>query len=206
LKTACYVDGFNLYHAIASLGDNRLKWLNVRSLAKSYLRDGDTLQRTVFFTALNTWDATKRERHISYVNALEAHGVEVIKSRFDKVQKHCHSQDRYCKIREEKQTDVAIATELLSDCYDNVAERLILVTADSDYIPVVRKIRVRFPEKIVFLVAPPGRLPVARELGKICSGFTELSAGRIRQHQMPHEVRNESGYLLAARPALYGDR
>lgn len=206
MKTACYVDGFNLYHAIASLDDNRLKWLNIHSLASSYLREDDTLERVVFFTALNTWDAAKRARHLQYVNALEALGVEVIKSRFDKVQKHCHSQDRYCKIREEKQTDVAIATELLSDCYDSAVERLILITADSDYIPVVRKIRNRFPSKTVFLVSPPGRLSVARELGKICSGFTELSAGRIRQHQMPHEVRNELGQLLAVRPAMYGDR
>lgn len=206
MKTACYVDGFNLYHAIARLSDNRLKWLNLYSLASSYLRDGDTLERVVFFTALNTWDAAKRARHIQYTAALESFGIEVIKSRFDKVAKHCHSQDRYCKIREEKQTDVAIATELLSDCYEGVAERMILFTADSDYIPVVKKIRNKFPSKIVFLVSPPGRLSVARELGKICSGRAELSAERIRQHQMPHEIRDVSGQLIALRPAAYGER
>lgn len=203
MKTTCYVDGFNLYHAIASLNDNRLKWLNIRSLATSYLREGDTLERVVFFTALNTWDAPKRARHIQYV---EAHGVEVIKSRFDKVKKHCHSQDRYCKLREEKQTDVAIATEVLSDCYEKNSERIILLTADSDYIPVVQRVRLRFPSMIVFLVSPPGRLSVARELGRLCSGFTELSASRIRQHQMPHEIRDGHGRLLASRPAMYGDR
>lgn len=54
MRTACYIDGFNLYHAVDDLGDSSLKWTNLASLARSYLRDGDELVRTVFFTALNT--------------------------------------------------------------------------------------------------------------------------------------------------------
>lgn len=206
MKVACYIDGFNLYHAIDALRDNSLKWVDLWSLAQSYTRQNETLEKVSFFTALNTWDPAKRSRHVSYINALEAHGVKVIRSNFDRVPKWCHANNQWCKIREEKQTDVAIAVEMLSDCFANGIERVVLITADSDQIPAVRTLRTHFPTLPVFLVAPPKRLNVARELGSVCSGISELTAGRIRQHLLPMEVRDDRGKLVASRPALYGDR
>lgn len=206
MRTACYIDGFNLYHAIDALNDPSLKWTDLRSLAGSYVRDGDSLERVAFFTALNTWDAGKRGRHVNYINALEATGVDVIKSNFDRVNKWCYTHERWCKLREEKQTDVSIAIEMLSDCYSNAIERVLLITSDSDQVPAVKAIRARFESVVVLLVAPPKRLTVARELGKTCSGITELTAGKIRQHPMPIDVRDKRGRLVASRPAAYGDR
>ena len=206
MRVACYIDGFNLYHAIDALGDHLLKWIDLRSLAQSYLGADDELIRTVFFTAVNTWDQAKRQRHVNYIKALEATGVDVVRSRFDRVQKHCFQQGRFCPIREEKQTDVAIAIEILSDCYERGIQRVLLITADSDQVPLVRQVRQRFPETIVFMVAPPKRLSVARELGNACSGVTELTAGRLRQHPLPGEIRDGRGRLIGSRPALYGSR
>ena len=202
MRVACYIDGFNLYHAIDALGDHLLKWTDLRSLVASFLRQDDSLVRIVFFTAFNTWDAEKRQRHVNYVKALESTGIEVVLSRFDRVKKHCFQQDRYCPFREEKQTDVAIAIEVLSDCYEKELQRILLLTADSDQVPLVKRVRQRFPEAIVYMIAPPGRLSAARELGGVCSGFTELSANR-RQHPLPSEIRDARGKLIAARPALY---
>ncbi len=48
MRVACYIDGFNLYHAIAALADPLLKWTDLRALAHSYLRDDDVLVRVVF--------------------------------------------------------------------------------------------------------------------------------------------------------------
>jgi hypothetical protein len=91
-----YVDGFNLYHAIAAQDDHRLKWLNLRTLAESYLKRGEVLGRVVFFTAILTWEQQKQARHKNYIVALKANGVEVVESKFRKVSKHCHIMDRYC--------------------------------------------------------------------------------------------------------------
>lgn len=206
MKAACYIDGFNLYHAIDAFRDQTLKWTDLASLARSYLRDGDAMEAVYFFTALNTWDMGKRQRHVNYVNALEASGVQCVRSRFDTPNKFCHRHNRYCPLREEKQTDVAIAMQMMADCVEHGIERIILVTSDSDQVPAVRHIKRLFPATTVFLVAPPKRLSVARELGSVCDGIAELTAGRIRQHQFPQEIRAEGGRLIAARPALYGDR
>ena len=206
MRTACYIDGFNLYHAIDRLGDDALKWTNLATLARSYTKAGDELVRVVFFTAFNTWDAGKRKRHVNYVKALEACGVETCLSRFDKVDKHCHVEQRYCALREEKQTDVALAITMLSDCYERGIERIVLMTADSDQVPAVQAVKARFPDTVVFMVAPPKRLHHARELGQACDGVTEITQQRLRENQMPMEIRDGRGKLIASRPAMYGNR
>ena len=40
MRVACYVDGFNLYHAIDDLQKSHLKWLDLRALAQSLCRPG----------------------------------------------------------------------------------------------------------------------------------------------------------------------
>jgi uncharacterized LabA/DUF88 family protein len=205
MKVACYIDGFNLYHAIDAFKDATLKWTDLHSLAKSYLREGEALEKVAFFTALNTWDRAKRQRHVNYVKALQESSVKVVLSRFETPKKFCHKNERYCPIREEKQTDVALAIEMLADCIELGIDRVLLITADSDQVPAVTQIKRLFPETSVFMIAPPKRLAVARELSGICDGRTELTQGRIRQHQLPMEIRAK-GKLIAARPAIYGDR
>lgn len=164
------------------------------------------MEKVTFFTAFNTWDAGKRGRHVNYVNALEHFGVNVVRAKFDAPPKWCHRHERYCKIREEKQTDVAFSIEVLSDCYELNIQRVLLITADSDHVPMVERVRQRFPNVVVYLIAPPGRLHVARELGQKCSGIAELRAGRLRQHALPLDIRDGLGSLIAARPAIYGPR
>lgn len=202
-RVGWYIDGFNLYHAVDALNEPALKWLNVHSLAASYLRPNQTLERVVFSTAYNTWDAGKRERHIHYVNALRAVGVEVILARFDKVKKYCRRYERYCRFNEEKQSDVNLAVEALSDVYDGKVDTVFFLTADSDQIPTFQAIQRRFPEVRIHLVAPPGRLGVARDLAQYADARFELTAGRLRLHPLEIEYRNTRGKVIASRPAAY---
>jgi len=204
MRVAAYIDGFNLYHAIERLEEPLLKWCNMWSLAESYVHGEDTLERVTFYTAYNTWDADKRRRHINYVNALESLGVRVVRSKFSRTQKKCARYDRNCKFFEEKQTDVAIATDMLSDCYEHAIERSLLLSADSDQIPAVQHILRRFPHNRIHMIAPPGRLSEARDLSAACSTFAELTPGRLRQHVLPHEIRDDRGRLVASCPARYG--
>lgn len=202
-RVGWYVDGFNLYHAVAALNEPALKWLDVRSLAASYLRPNQTLERVVFSTAYNTWDAGKRERHINFVKALTATGVEVMLAKFDQVQKFCRKQERYCKFHEEKQSDVNLAVEALSDVYDGKVDTVFFLTADSDQIPTFKAIQRRFPSVRIHLVAPPGRLSFARDLGQYADARFELTAGRLSQHPLPEELLDARGRLVAKRPPEY---
>jgi uncharacterized LabA/DUF88 family protein len=203
-KVNVYIDGFNLYHAIVAQDDHRLKWINLRELGKSFLKPGETLNRVVFFTAVLTWDREKQQRHKNFIRAQIAMDVEVVESNFRKVSRHCRIMDRNCARHEEKQTDVAIAVSVLADAVRDDYARAVLVTADSDQIPLVKEIRRSFPTKIITLAAPPARGGEARELGDIVHDRTPITVGRLRSCALPRDVYDRAGKKAATMPALYG--
>jgi len=203
-KVNVYVDGFNLYHAIDALNDQRLKWINLRTLAFSFVKPHEVLNHVRYFTAVLTWNKEKQGRHKIYIRAQKAFGVDVIESNFRKVTRHCYPQNRYCARHEEKQTDVAIAVSVLLDATRGDFDRAILVTADSDQIPLVKAIMNDFPNKRITLAAPPGRAGEARELGSLVHERVPITVGRIRSCIMPTVVHDDRGQVAAIRPTLYG--
>lgn len=199
-----YIDGFNLYHAVDAVGDNSLKWMDLWSIAQSYATPDDNLVSVVFFTALNNWDAAKRARHISFNDAQNSRGVEVELSNFRSVPKVCHTRGQRCRFKEEKKTDVKIALRMLRDCVSDSSDKLFLVTNDSDQVPTLEIIRRDYPRKKVFVISPPGRQEQGYELKQVANANFSLTAGRIRQHPLPRDIRDSRGKLLASRPAVYG--
>lgn len=207
-RCSFYIDGFNLYHAIDDLMDQRLKWVDLGSLCESFLKPGDQLESIDYFTALNTWDAAKRKRHTAYITALEQTGIRITKGSFDRPRKFCHTRGEYCRNYSEKKTDVAIAVSIIADGKEDAYDKAFLISADSDHVPLARRFKQSLPQKILILITPPKRYQEARELvaevGQ--SKVFQLTAGRIRSHPLAPEFRNSKGKLLAARPALYGSR
>jgi uncharacterized LabA/DUF88 family protein len=202
-QVAFYADGFNLYHAIDDLGDHRLKWLDLKSLCQSFLQPGDQLTAVHFFTALSRWDIGKRERHLDYIRALQHTGVEVRLGTFDRPSKFCWEKNGYCRNYHEKKTDVAIAVTMIADGFENKYDKAFLISADSDQVPLAERMMSSLPQKRLFLITPPGRMPEARELTQTIGRPFNLTAGRIRQHLLPSEFRAENGKLIVARPARY---
>lgn len=202
-KVACYVDGFNLYHAIDALNDQRLKWLNLRALAQTRLRDDDELRHVVYFTAHMEWEREKNKRHREYVKALKSAKVECISSNFTNVKKYCKTTSGYCNFKEEKKTDVALATRIFSDCVKGEVDRVILVTADSDQVPVVAAIRGLFPSITISLFCPPHRASIAHELRAIAHDCCEITPGRLAQCLFPRNIVDMHGRSVAISPAKY---
>jgi uncharacterized LabA/DUF88 family protein len=111
---------------------------------------------------------------------------------------------RYCDRYEEKQTDVAFAINVFNDAMTGQFDRAVLVTADSDQIPLVHAIRRSFPEKRITLAAPPARGGEARELGSVVHDRTPISVERLRGCPLPRDVHDATGRKVATKPALYG--
>lgn len=202
-QVACYVDGFNLYHAINELARPELKWLNLRALAASFLEKHDVLVSVVYFTALMKWDPGKIRRHRQYITALEASNVEVIESKFQKNNRFCKGFTRYCDFYDEKQTDVAFAVRVFRDIQLGIVDRAILVTADSDHVPLVSTVRDAFPLVSIDIAAPPKRMRRARELCNEASRFYEISEGRLRTCLLLRNVADAAGHVVASCPADY---
>jgi uncharacterized LabA/DUF88 family protein len=203
-RVCVYIDGFNLYHAIEALKNPVLKWVSYRTLAESFLRSGEELSRVCFFTAVLTWDKEKQARHKNFIKAQKACGVEVIESNFRRTMRHCRLMDRYCPRHEEKQTDVAFALAVYSDAIKGLFDRAVLITADSDQVPLVRSLRRDFPEKKITLAAPPERGGEARELGAAVHERIPITVGRLSGCRLPRTITDERGRTIATRPAIYG--
>jgi uncharacterized LabA/DUF88 family protein len=178
-KVACYIDGFNLYHAIDDLGQPHLKWVDLRALAQSICRPGEQLVKVAYFSAYATWLPNEYARHRVYVAALESVGVECHMARFNVRTMRCNACGATWPSREEKETDVHFALTFLEDAIDDVFNRAIIISVDSDYIPAVRKVRTRLPGKQVFLATPPGRFKNGRGLISVCTSAIQITPGRI---------------------------
>ena len=82
-RVACFIDGFNLYHAIARLGRPHLKWLDLPRLMQRYVHAASQrIDAIYYFSAYADWLPAARRRHRAYVAALGAQGVAPVMGKF----------------------------------------------------------------------------------------------------------------------------
>ena len=199
----CYIDGFNLYHAIADLHLPHLKWLNLSDLSQTLLRQHQNLFATRYFSAYATWRDGPYRRHQAYTAALEAAGVDVVMAHFKERRAKCRSCDATWVEHEEKETDVHLAVRLLADAEDHAADDLVLITADSDLVPPIRLVKSRHPDKRIIVAAPPGRFGHGRSLRAEAHSYFEITKGRLKRSLFDREVYGGDGTLAATRPSDY---
>ncbi len=82
-RVICYIDGFNLYHAIDDTEKHYLKWVNLYALYNNFIDQNlHELYSIKYFTAINNWNSQKQARQSAYLTALESVGVKVVKGEF----------------------------------------------------------------------------------------------------------------------------
>ncbi|MCW5713966.1 MAG: NYN domain-containing protein [Bauldia sp.] len=203
MRVACYVDGFNLYHAVNELAKPHLKWVDIHAVAASLCRPGETLVKVAYFSAYATWLPGSYARHREYVAALRNSGVECHIARFSEKEASCKHCGSRWKQHEEKETDVHFSLTLLEDAFDNAFDRAILISADSDHVPAVRRVRTRFPGKQVFIATPPDRFGKARDLISAANSGTAITAGRLARNLFPATILDAHGVTVTTRPPSY---
>ncbi len=196
-RAIAYVDGFNLYHAIDGLNLPHLKWTDLRALARSFLRNGQTLDTVKYYTAFATWLPAAYARHREYVAALRASGVDVLLSEFRDRPSECYRCGHRWIGHEEKRTDVQMAVDIVGDCLEDQFDLALVITADSDLSPAIARVRAS-PGKRLLMIAPPGRFNRARDLG-----FThQIRQRRLADCLLP-PVSIQNGQVVATRPPEY---
>lgn len=94
----------------------------------------------------------------------------------------------------EKMTDVNIATELLVDAFQDRFDSALLISADSDLIAPLSKVRQLFPEKQVVLAFPPARF--SAELAKVTNAHFTIGRAKIAKSLFPITVVKADGFVL----------
>ncbi len=79
------------------------------------------------------------------------------RGRFLEKETRCHICGKIYKTHEEKRTDVNIALKILGDAIDDLYDKALIVSADSDLIPAIQSVHKYKPEKQVGIMFPIGR-------------------------------------------------
>ncbi|HGD7532470.1 TPA: NYN domain-containing protein [Escherichia coli] len=202
-RVQCFIDGYNLYHAIEETGNKALHWVDLKSLCKRYLPKNASIDNVFWFSAKPSHlSRAINENYQNYASALTECGVDIIGGRFKKKNVTCEA-DHGCggvfHKHEEKESDVNLAISLVSGACNDEYDIAIIITADSDLCPPIKYVRERFPNKELWLVAPPGRIRRATDLCSLSSRSMEINNGALRACCMRDEFY-KGGVLVARRP------
>jgi hypothetical protein len=199
-RTIVYIDGFNLYYG--AVRGSAFKWLNLQRFFL-LLRPHDNIVKVHYFTAL-VEGPTKPNQEI-YLRALGTLPlVNVVLGKFKTKQVRCSNSactfagDRFFTVPEEKRTDVNIAVFLLDDAYQNQCDHSIVVSGDSDLVPAISLLKVRFPKKRV-TVYVPSRNPTrgaAVELRSVADRHRTLPLNLLPFSQFSNPLPDGAGGLL----------
>ncbi|MCB0322039.1 MAG: NYN domain-containing protein [Bdellovibrionales bacterium] len=191
-RSIIYVDGFNFYYGCVR-GTSH-KWLNLERLFAA-LRTDDDIQKIYYFTArVSPPQLQRQEVYLSALDTLPL--VEVIEGRYKLSTVTCavsgcgHSGPRTFKKPEEKRTDVNIALHMLRDAYEDNCDRFIIVSGDSDLVPAIDMIKLKFPAKQV-IVYVPARHPARKrstEIRHAADKHRDFPLGLLPKCQFPVEV------------------
>lgn len=194
-RVAVYIDGYNLYFGLNDKGWRRYLWLDLVAFARRLVREGQDLVAVKYFTARVGVPRDSARRQGIFLDALRVRGgLEIILGNFIYSPNSCTACGGTSDRREEKQTDVNIAVQMLLDAEEDLYDIAILVSGDSDQVPTVKAIRARHPGRKVVIAFPPMR--VSKDLQAVAAAHFVLGRKHFAEAQLPQFVQGDNGYLL----------
>lgn len=205
-RVQCFVDGFNLYHAIDRLGADHLKWNDLRRLVSIFIDPNQHDLREVFyFSAWADWLPASVARHREYVSAIQAQGCTIRMGRFKESKSRCRLCGKSWIAHEEKETDVNIALQLLLGAAQDDYDVAMLVSRDSDLTPAVRMVRDKFPQKQIKIISPP-KAGHSKEMGRLVGrkNLSSIKQIHLERTLLPSSVVDPATRsIVATRPPSY---
>ncbi|MFT4039802.1 MAG: NYN domain-containing protein [Thermomicrobiales bacterium] len=221
---ACvYIDGFALYHQCFrhSAGRNHLKWLDLYALAAAILPN-EEISVVRYYTARvgdTPEDPQRASRQDTFLRALSTlPGLVIREGQFVKskrVVRLVHppanvAPQQSAWVRQEKRSDVSLATDLLLDAFSGNATVALVITNDSDFEEPLRIVRDQFGIHVV-VISPD--IPVSKRLAKVASFARPLDPELLERCQMPdivfdangREIRRPAAWTLGDAHAMDGD-
>jgi uncharacterized LabA/DUF88 family protein len=198
-----YVDGFNLYHGLHDWARCKWLWLDIVKLGE-LLRPRSDLIQVRYFTApvLNDAGAASRQQAYQEALAINAAGrLEIVQGRYQTKTYTCRACGDTRRMYEEKETDVNIATSLVSDAALDRMDSALILSADSDLIPAVKAAKALAPKLFVTAAFPPRRN--CDELKKVLPASFHVGKKQIRLAQLPETLHDPASGRTYSRPAKW---
>ncbi len=187
-RYSIYIDGFNVYYALQGFPQyHRYKWLNYRKLAETVIGPNNKITGIFYFTAIVSWKHENAIRHKTYIKALRSANVGTIEGRFLEKTVRCHLCGKNYKTHEEKRTDVNIALKILGDAIEDLYDKALIISADSDLMPAIQAVHKFAPNKSVGIMFPIGRNNY--DLRQQADFRIKMSEKLLRECQFPDTIK-----------------
>lgn len=208
-KAFFYIDGFALYYGLKSKGWKKYYWLNLEALCERLIPQhlNQSLEQIKYFTAkvlpANSQKARRQDKYLQAIGSLDK--VKIIEGiyhshpskpcpRCNKTFKcACKSNNEHIKT-EEKKTDVNIVVNMLCDAFLGEYEVAYLISADSDLVPAIERLKIHFPQKRIIVCFPPDRF--SSELQQVCHVDKTIHDKYLAKSQFKQQVINKKGYVI----------
>lgn len=183
------VDGLNLMHSLVQQYPH-VEYVNLVELANRLINvRTEVLVGIQYFSALashiSDWG---QEKQSPFVSSLRGNGVTIGLGNFNQVRQVCENCGHRVNKHVEKQTDVGIATALIVGAYEDLYDKVLLFSADSDLLPAIKLVKSKFQAKEIKLVSTVAYLrPVHATLGRMCDGQIRLTPELIEPHLIKYE-------------------
>jgi len=194
-RVIAYVDGFNLYYGLRSKNWKWFYWLNIQEMAQHMLKPSQILMSTKYFTSVVNQPPDKHKRQATYLEALQTlSNVHIHYGHFLSDTVTCRNCGHTYRTYHEKMTDVNIATELMSDAFQDAFDTALLVSADSDLVGPVQAVRRLFSRKRIVIAFPPSRHSNA--LKRAANAYTHIGRNVLSKSVFPDQITKLDGFVL----------
>ncbi len=187
-KVIVYVDGFNFYYGLReSARWKRYYWLDIVKLFESFMRPNQELVAVKYFSAKPDDIEQSRRQNAFFQANKENPKFRLILGKYLKKEIVCFKCGNVIHTHEEKETDVRLATQIVSDAYQKNCDVAIVVSADSDMIPAI-ELAIQARQK-VFVYFPPNQYSSnLASMGIGRTTFLDRYEARFRKSLLPDTV------------------
>lgn len=170
-RCVIFIDGSNFYFKLKDLRLHSLLNFNFTAFSKKLAKDYEVVKCVYYVGKVRTDGTEKTQKLFDNQRKLLAH------LRRNKVIYSLGYLLKSDGLFHEKGVDVNIAVDILVTTYENLADRIIIVSSDTDLLPAIRKAKEK--NKIVEYVGFSHKVSVA--LVANCSESTLLKKDEIEQ-------------------------
>jgi uncharacterized LabA/DUF88 family protein len=175
-KANVYIDGFNFYNGLVASNWKQYFWLDMVSLANEMLGSlakKPTLNNVYYFSAPPYMHVGKEKRQRRFFTANQQNSqFKLVLGHHKDKSKNCYSCGTKIAMSEEKQTDVNIALKMLGCAAKDECNLSILVSGDTDMIPIIKAIKDIKSAHQVMIFFPPSRK--THEMIQYADGWRDL--------------------------------
>ena len=182
-KANVYIDGFNFYNGLVDSNWKQYYWLDIVKFSieiLTSLNENHKLIKSYYFSAPPHNHNSKKKRQKRLFDANKQNDkFELILGYHKDKSKICNKCNTKIAMSEEKQTDVNIALYMLSCAIKKECNLSILVSGDTDMIPIIKAIKDIDNKHQVMIFFPPKRK--THQIISYVDGWRDLSEAKYEK-------------------------